>query len=92
MRGLIPLLALGVAGCGVHAGGSGGNGAKGLTELDVTVPVASHVKADVLFMVDNSPSMDAMQTELQDAFRRVLRRRSSITGGSGTHPICTSAS
>jgi hypothetical protein len=54
----------GGAGTGGTGGATGGSGG--------TIPVDVH-KVDVLFMIDNSPSMDAMQAELRNRFQSFLQ-------------------
>jgi hypothetical protein len=59
-------------GSGGTGGGGGGSGGTGGGGGDGGPTLASH-QVDVLFMVDNSPSMDSMQTQLKEKFDNFLR-------------------
>ena len=59
-------------------------------ESPIFVPPASN-RVDILFVIDNSLSMDAMQAELRAALRQLLVGVQSAGGERRCTPTCTSA-
>ncbi len=52
-----------------------------ITQTDAIVGMGTQGKSDLLFMVDNSPSMDAMQVELRARFPQLIQTLSGLNQG-----------
>ena len=52
-----------------------------ITQTDSIVGMGTQGRSDVLFMVDNSPSMDAMQAELRARFPQLIKTLSGLNQG-----------
>ncbi|HEX4460370.1 MAG TPA: hypothetical protein VIA18_20475, partial [Polyangia bacterium] len=52
-----------------------------ITKTDSVVGLGTQGKSDLLFMVDNSPSMDAMQAELRARFPQLIQTLSGLNAG-----------
>ncbi|MGC9983387.1 MAG: hypothetical protein ABSF35_07120, partial [Polyangia bacterium] len=59
------------SGMGGAAGGTGGSGGNGWVTFDVAVSPEREV--DILFMIDNSPSMDPKQQALAANFPKMIQ-------------------
>ena len=53
----------------------------GLSQADVPVSMRTNGKVDLLFMIDDSSSMDPMQLELRSHFGELITELSGIGGG-----------
>jgi hypothetical protein len=81
----------GGTGGGAGGGGAGGNGIAGMggnggAHATVTVSAALNPKIDILFMIDNSPSMLPLQTKFIAAIPAFMNVLKMVPGAAGPNP------
>jgi hypothetical protein len=79
--GVMPILPLALWACTSHSLSTKAPDANPARWTDVSDPVSPERAVDILFMVDNSPSMDPKQAALALSFFRMIQQLQQLPGG-----------